>query len=191
MRKCNQCGVCSFVQEEKTVQATATNYKMDINSSEDCSSKNVILSNYRPRTRIWLCFCKNGQSLRNWVAKPPQLMAEPPQLDPPPNVPDAIYIWLRPKEFAFDGRHPLMEEDLSWKTTFAGRWPLKVPTEPDSYQLTPTGLTAPDRDRLHLKETDWNQLHSNGTDYTWHQLTAPNSTRLSPTIPDYTLTTPD
>ena len=42
MRKCNQCGVCSFVYEGKTVQATATNYKMDINSTVDCSSKNVI-----------------------------------------------------------------------------------------------------------------------------------------------------
>ena len=42
MRKCNQCSVCSFVQEGRTVKATATNYKIDINSSVDCSSKNVI-----------------------------------------------------------------------------------------------------------------------------------------------------
>ena len=27
-------------------------------------------------------------------------------------------------EFTFDGRWPLMEDDLWWKTTFYGRWPL-------------------------------------------------------------------
>ena len=42
MRKCNQCSVCSFIQEGRTVKATATNYKMDINTSVDCSSKNII-----------------------------------------------------------------------------------------------------------------------------------------------------
>ena len=42
MRKCNKCGVCSYVKEGRTVKATANNYQMDINSSVDCSSKNVI-----------------------------------------------------------------------------------------------------------------------------------------------------
>lgn len=42
MRKCNKCGVCSYIKEGKTVQATANSYKVDINSSVDCSSKNVI-----------------------------------------------------------------------------------------------------------------------------------------------------
>ena len=42
MRKCNQCSVCSFIQEGRTVKATATNYKMDINTSVDCSSNNII-----------------------------------------------------------------------------------------------------------------------------------------------------
>ena len=42
MRKCNNCGVCSFIKEGRTVKATANNYRVDINSSVDCSSKNVI-----------------------------------------------------------------------------------------------------------------------------------------------------
>ena len=42
MRKYNKCGVCSYVKEGRTVQATDNNYQVDINSSVDCSSKNVI-----------------------------------------------------------------------------------------------------------------------------------------------------
>ena len=42
MKKCNKCGVCSFVREGKTVKSTSTNFKIDINSSVDCTSKNII-----------------------------------------------------------------------------------------------------------------------------------------------------
>ena len=42
MKKCNNCGVCPYVKQTKTVQATATQFKLDINSSVDCSSSNMI-----------------------------------------------------------------------------------------------------------------------------------------------------
>ena len=42
MKKCNRCGVCPFVKERKIIQATATNYKMNISISGDCSSSNII-----------------------------------------------------------------------------------------------------------------------------------------------------
>ena len=42
MKKCNKCGVCSFVKEGSVVKANSTNYKIDINCSVDCSTKNVI-----------------------------------------------------------------------------------------------------------------------------------------------------
>ena len=42
MKKCNNCGVCPYVKQTKTVQATATQFKLDINSRVDCSSSNII-----------------------------------------------------------------------------------------------------------------------------------------------------
>ena len=42
MKKCNKCSVCPFIQEGKIVKATSTNFKVDINSSVDCSTTNVI-----------------------------------------------------------------------------------------------------------------------------------------------------
>ena len=42
MKKCNNCSVCPYIKEGKVVQATATKHKIDINSSVDCSAKNVI-----------------------------------------------------------------------------------------------------------------------------------------------------
>ena len=42
MKKCNKCSVCPFIQEGKTVKATSTNFKVDINSSVTCSTTNVI-----------------------------------------------------------------------------------------------------------------------------------------------------
>ena len=42
MKKCNRYGVCPYVREGKTVQATSTNYKTGINCSVDCSTSNII-----------------------------------------------------------------------------------------------------------------------------------------------------
>ena len=42
MKKCNNCSVCPYVKQAKTVQATASKFKVDINSSVDCSSSNII-----------------------------------------------------------------------------------------------------------------------------------------------------
>ena len=42
MKKCLKCGVCPYIKEGKSVQATSTGYKVDINSSVDCSSQNII-----------------------------------------------------------------------------------------------------------------------------------------------------
>ena len=42
MRRCNRCGVCSYVQEEKTVKATSANCNTDINCSVNCSTNNII-----------------------------------------------------------------------------------------------------------------------------------------------------
>ena len=39
MKKCNKCGVCSFIMEGRTVQATANNYRVDINS--ETGSQNI------------------------------------------------------------------------------------------------------------------------------------------------------
>ena len=57
-----------------------------------------------PKDRSWLCFCK-----KKWAEPPqpggtaPQPMAEPPQLEQPPNVPDVI----------FNGRRPLKAKDCA------------------------------------------------------------------------------
>ena len=42
MKKCNKCSVCPYIREGKIVKATATNVKIDINYSVDCSTKNVV-----------------------------------------------------------------------------------------------------------------------------------------------------
>ena len=42
MKKCLNCVICPFVKEGKVVKSTANNYTVEINSSVDCSSKNVI-----------------------------------------------------------------------------------------------------------------------------------------------------
>ena len=42
MKKCNRCGVCPYVREGKTVAATSTNFKTDVNGSVDCSTSNII-----------------------------------------------------------------------------------------------------------------------------------------------------
>ena len=42
MKKCNNCGVCPYVKQAKPVQAIASKFKVDITSSVDCSSSNII-----------------------------------------------------------------------------------------------------------------------------------------------------
>ena len=42
MKKCNKCSICPYIREGKTVNATATKVKIDINCSVDCSTKNVV-----------------------------------------------------------------------------------------------------------------------------------------------------
>ena len=42
MKKCNNCSVCPYVKQAKTVQATGSKFKVDINSSVDCSRSNMI-----------------------------------------------------------------------------------------------------------------------------------------------------
>ena len=42
MKKCNNCGVCWYVKETKSVQATATKFKVEITSSADYSISNII-----------------------------------------------------------------------------------------------------------------------------------------------------
>ena len=42
MKKCNKCGVCPYIKEGKSIKATSTDYRVDVNSSVDCTSKNVI-----------------------------------------------------------------------------------------------------------------------------------------------------
>ena len=42
MKRCNNCGICPYVKEGKSVGATSTNYKTNINTMVSCSSKNII-----------------------------------------------------------------------------------------------------------------------------------------------------
>ena len=42
MKQCNSCSVCPYIKQTKTVKATATNFRMEINSSVDCSTSNII-----------------------------------------------------------------------------------------------------------------------------------------------------
>ena len=42
MKKCKGCVTCPFVTTGKTVKATATNYRVDINAAVDCTTNNVI-----------------------------------------------------------------------------------------------------------------------------------------------------
>ena len=52
MSKCNNCAICPFVHTGKTVQATATKFKIDINKPVNCQSKNVIYCVFCDRCRI-------------------------------------------------------------------------------------------------------------------------------------------
>ena len=40
--KCKGCVTCPFVTTGKTVQATATNFKVDVNAAVDCNTNNAI-----------------------------------------------------------------------------------------------------------------------------------------------------
>ena len=42
MKKCNNCSVCPYIKEGKVVKATFSNYKIEVNSSVDCSTRNVV-----------------------------------------------------------------------------------------------------------------------------------------------------
>ena len=42
MKKCNKCSACAFVKEGKTTQSRSSNYRQDINSTVDCTTKNII-----------------------------------------------------------------------------------------------------------------------------------------------------
>ena len=42
MKKCNNCAICPFVVESHSTKANATNFKMNINYSVDCSTRNII-----------------------------------------------------------------------------------------------------------------------------------------------------
>ena len=42
MKKCQNCVICPFVKEGKTVASTSNNCKVDINSSVTCASSNII-----------------------------------------------------------------------------------------------------------------------------------------------------
>ena len=42
MKKCYNCGICPYVKEGNSVKATSNNYKIDINTNVNCSSKNII-----------------------------------------------------------------------------------------------------------------------------------------------------
>ena len=52
MSKCNNCAICPFVQPGKTVQATATKFKIDINKPVNCQSKNVIYCVFCDKCKI-------------------------------------------------------------------------------------------------------------------------------------------
>ena len=41
MKRCLKCAICPFVREGKTVNSTANNCTIEINSSVDCSSRNI------------------------------------------------------------------------------------------------------------------------------------------------------
>ena len=42
MKQCLNCSVCPYVRVGKSVTSTNNNYKMDINTSVNCSSSNVM-----------------------------------------------------------------------------------------------------------------------------------------------------
>ena len=42
MKKCNKCSACPFVKEGKTTQSRSSNFRQDINSTVDCTTKNII-----------------------------------------------------------------------------------------------------------------------------------------------------
>ena len=42
MKRCNKCPICPFVQDCKSVKATSTNTQVDINTSVNCKSENII-----------------------------------------------------------------------------------------------------------------------------------------------------
>ena len=42
MKKCHNCAICPFVLESHSAKATATNFKININYSVDCSTRNII-----------------------------------------------------------------------------------------------------------------------------------------------------
>ena len=42
MKKCNNCSVCPYIKEGKVVKATFSDYKIEVNSSVDCSTRNVV-----------------------------------------------------------------------------------------------------------------------------------------------------
>ena len=42
MKKCNRCPICPFVNTGQTAKTTQTNYRVDINMSVDCQTKNII-----------------------------------------------------------------------------------------------------------------------------------------------------
>ena len=42
MKKCNNCPICPYVKVGKSVKSTANKYTVDINTSVNCQSKNLI-----------------------------------------------------------------------------------------------------------------------------------------------------
>ena len=42
MRKCNKCAICPFVREGKSVQSTSSKCTVDINTSVNCQTKNIL-----------------------------------------------------------------------------------------------------------------------------------------------------
>ena len=42
MRKCNKCAICPFVKEGKSVQSTSSKCTVDINTSVNCQTKNIL-----------------------------------------------------------------------------------------------------------------------------------------------------
>ena len=42
MKKCNTCPICPFVKTGRTVKSTANNFAVDINTTVNCKSKNII-----------------------------------------------------------------------------------------------------------------------------------------------------
>ena len=42
MKKCGNCPICPFIKEGKTIQSTASKFKIDVNKPVNCQSRNIL-----------------------------------------------------------------------------------------------------------------------------------------------------